>query len=109
MSENERIKEIRKSLNMTMEKFGEQLGVTKTAISNIEKSNRNVTEQMRKSIYREFNINENWFRTGKGDMFNSTDSMAITTDHFDHIKGNGSAKKKSSIIRSRGNDVLLSG
>lgn len=95
MSENERIKEIRKSLNMTMEQFGERLGVTKTAISNIEKSNRNVTEQMRKSIFREFNINENWFRTGNGDMFNSADSMDITSDHFEHLRVNASPQKKA--------------
>lgn len=69
MSENERIKEIRKTLKMTMERFGERLGVTKTAISNIEKSKRNVTEQMRKAICREFNINRDWLRTGNGEMF----------------------------------------
>ena len=69
MIENERIKEIRKSLKMTMERFGERLGVTKTAISNIEKSNRNVTEQMRKAICREFNVNEEWLRSGNGEMF----------------------------------------
>ena len=69
MSENERIKEIRKTLKMTMERFGERLGVTKTAISNIEKSKRNVTEQMRKAICREFNINGDWLRTGNGEMF----------------------------------------
>ena len=69
MIENERIKEIRKSLKMTMERFGERLGVTKTAISNIEKSNRNVTEQMRKAICREFNVSEEWLRTGNGEMF----------------------------------------
>lgn len=69
MSENERIKEIRKTLKMTMERFGERLGVTKTAISNIEKSKRKVTEQMRKAICREFNINGDWLRTGNGEMF----------------------------------------
>lgn len=69
MTENERVKEIRTALNMTLEKFGQQLGVTKVAISNIEKSNRNVTEQMRKAICREYNVNENWLRTGEGSMF----------------------------------------
>lgn len=69
MNENERIKEIRKTLKMTMERFGERLGVTKTAISNIEKSNRNVTEQMRKAICREFNVNKDWLQTGNGEMF----------------------------------------
>ena len=66
---NERIKSIRKSLDLTMEKFGERIGVTRTAISNIESGNRGVTDQMFKSICREFNINEEYLRTGEGKMF----------------------------------------
>lgn len=54
---------------MTLEKFGDKVGVTKVAISNIEKGNRNLTDQMAISICREFNVNENWLRTGEGEMF----------------------------------------
>lgn len=54
---------------MTLEKFGQRLGVTKVAISNIEKGHRNVTEQMRKSICREYNVNELWLMSGQGEMF----------------------------------------
>lgn len=68
-SENERVQEVRKRLGMTLEKFGQRLGVTKVAISNIEKGNRNVTEQMRKSICREYNVNELWLMSGQGEMF----------------------------------------
>ena len=57
MTQGERVKEIRKTLDLTMEKFGEKLGVGKTAISNIESGNRNLTEQMSKSICREYNVN----------------------------------------------------
>lgn len=74
MTENERVKYIRNSLGLTLEKFGSKLGVTKVAISNIEKANRNITEQMRKSICREFNINEDWLRTGKGEIYKKLDS-----------------------------------
>lgn len=63
---NERVKQLRKRLGLTMEKFGDRLGVTRTAISNIEAGNRGVTEQMLRSICREFNVNEVWFRTGEG-------------------------------------------
>lgn len=75
LKENERVREIRTYLNLTMEKFGNRLGVTRTAISNIESGNRNVTEQMRKSICREFGVNEVWLRTGEGgpeNMFTQT-------------------------------------
>lgn len=70
MTINERIKFLRKSLNLTIEKFGEALGVTRAAISNIENGNRNVTDQMFKSICREFNVREEWLRDGIEPMKN---------------------------------------
>lgn len=66
---NERIKELRSSLGLTMEKFGEKLGVKKSAINKIEKGENNITEQMFKSICREYSVNEEWLRTGEGSMF----------------------------------------
>lgn len=68
MTQGERIKEVRKYLGLTLEKFGEKLGVGKTAISKLEKDERKLTDQMTKSICREFNINEEWLRTGTGNM-----------------------------------------
>lgn len=65
---NNRIKIIRTSEKLNMEQFGNRLGVTRSAISRIEKGERNLTEQMILSICREFNINENWLRTGEGKM-----------------------------------------
>lgn len=66
---NERIKELRKILNLTLEAFGKRLGVTKSAMSNIENGKRNTTEQIILSICREYNVNEEWLRNGKGDIF----------------------------------------
>lgn len=73
MTQGERVKEVRKSLGLTLEKFGARLGVTKVAISNIEKGNRNLTEQMTKSICREFNVDYGWLTTGVGEMFVDSD------------------------------------
>ncbi len=69
--QGERIKEVRKSLNLTLEKFGEKLGVGKTAISNIEKGNRNLTEQMALAICREYNVNYDYLIYGDGEMFDN--------------------------------------
>ena len=66
---NERIKELRKNLKLTMKKFGERIGVSEGAVSNIENGNRNVTEQMFKSVCREFNVSEQWLRNGTGSIF----------------------------------------
>ena len=72
MTQGAKVKEIRKTLNLTMEKFGEKLGVGKTAISKIEKNERNLTEQMTKAICREYNVNEEWLKNGCGEMFIQT-------------------------------------
>ena len=69
MTENDRIKEARKSLGLTQDKFGERLGVGRSAISNIEAGSRGVTDQLRLSVCREFNVNEDWMSTGEGSMF----------------------------------------
>lgn len=70
---NERIKTLRKSLGLTLEKFGERIGIKKNSLSQIENGKNNVTEQVFKSICREFNVNENWLRNGEGKMFLQTD------------------------------------
>lgn len=66
---NERVKELRKALGLTLQKFGDRVGVTKQTVSRIENGVNNVTDQMFKSIVREFNVNEQWLRTGEGKMF----------------------------------------
>lgn len=72
MTQGERVREVRKTLGLTLEKFGERLGVGKGAISAIENNNRNLTDQMAKAICREFGISEHWLRTGEGEMIEPT-------------------------------------
>ena len=69
MTQGERIRDLRTSLGLSLEAFGEKLGVTRAAMSNIERGQRNLTDQMAKSICREFNVSERWLRTGEGEMF----------------------------------------
>ena len=77
MTVNERIKIIRTENNLTLEKFGERIGVTKSTISNIENGNRNATEHMIKSICREFNVNYDWLKDGKGEMFDAVPETLV--------------------------------
>lgn len=67
---NERVRELRKELNLTLDKFGERIGLKKSALSLIENGKNGITDQVFKSICREFNVNDDWLRTGEGDMFN---------------------------------------
>lgn len=71
MTDGERVKEIRKSLGYTLEKFGEKIGIKKSALSLIENGKNALTEQNIKSICREFGVREEWLRTGDGEPFGS--------------------------------------
>ena len=67
MTQGDRVKEIRKSLGLTLEKFGQRIGVGKSTISDIENGRRSLSEHMTKSICREFGVDYMWLTTlGKG-------------------------------------------
>ena len=70
---NDRVRILRKNLGLTLEKFGNRLGVGKNAISRIETGKNGVTDQMIKSICREFNVDYIWLTTGEGEMFQDSD------------------------------------
>lgn len=68
----ERIRELRRHLNMTMEEFGARIGLTKSAVSFIESGRNGARDQTVFAICREFGVNEHWLRTGDGEMFEQT-------------------------------------
>lgn len=70
---NERIKDLRKSLGLTQLEFGEQVGVKANTIGNYEIGLRTPSDAVIRAICREFNVNEDWLRTGEGEMFNPQD------------------------------------
>lgn len=67
--ENKRIKEVRLAMNLTMEKFGEKIGMKRNSLSQVENGINSVSNQLRAAVCREFNVNESWLRTGEGEMF----------------------------------------
>lgn len=65
----QRLKEARDTLNLPMSKFGKAIGLTDASISQYENGHRTITPRSMKEIVREYNINKDWLRTGKGQMF----------------------------------------
>lgn len=80
MTQNERVKEVRKTLGLTLEKFGDKLGIKKAAVSKIEKGENSLTDANIKAICREFSVDYMWLTTGEGEMFVETDD-----DFFERI------------------------
>ena len=92
MTQDERIKEVRKSLGLTLEKFGERIGLKKSAVSLIENGKNAVTDANVKAICREFGVDYIWLTTGDGEMFVDTDDDFI--ERIDRIMaGEDDARK----------------
>lgn len=66
---NNRIRQLRKTLNLSQKDFAEKIGLKQNAISYMEKIGSTVKEQNIKTICSQFSVNENWLRTGHGKMF----------------------------------------
>lgn len=108
MTQGERVKEIRKTLGLTLDKFGEKLGVGKTAISKIEKGENNLTEQMTKAICREFGVDYIFLTTGEGEMF--VDSDDDFTEKIDRIMaGENDARKNmiKTLVNASDDDIQV--
>lgn len=69
MTYNERVRALRKELGLTLQAFGDRLGVTRATVSRIENGVNNLSDQMVVSICREYGVSEVWLRDGIGEMF----------------------------------------
>lgn len=66
---NERIKKLRKALDLTQQDFANRLGTTRDNIAGYETGRRSPSVAVISLICREFDVSETWLRTGEGDMF----------------------------------------
>ena len=68
-----RIKQVRKALNLNQAEFGERIGVKQSTVTAYECGNRTPLDAVIAMICKTFNINETWLRTGEGEMFAPVD------------------------------------
>ena len=73
---NERIKKLRRTLDLTQQEFADRLGIKRGGISNYEIGRNEPADSVVSLICREFNVNEEWLRNGTGEMFLPTDRNA---------------------------------
>ena len=66
---NNRIHQIRKSLNLTLKDFAAKIGLSYGTLSDIENGKISITERTIISICSIYNVNEKWLRSGQGEMF----------------------------------------
>lgn len=102
MTENERIRELRKYLGLTLVKFGDAIGISNPAVSMIENGKSAVTDRTRSAIVREFGVSEDWLRTGEGEMFPPKSNLDELTAFFsDTLQEDDDFKRRLLLALSR--------
>lgn len=77
---SERLRILRKTLDLTMDEFGEKLGMTKASISRLEAGLNGASEQTIRLICSTFGVDYFWLTEGKGEMF--VDSLDVIIDEL---------------------------
>lgn len=94
MTIGERVKELRKQINLTQQAFADRLNLKRNTVGSYEVNVVEPSDRTISDICREFNVNETWLRTGEGEMFNQitqSEKLAafladITADEGDDFK-----------------------
>ena len=106
---NERIKKLRKVLDLTQQEFGERLGIKRNTIATYESGRNDPIDAVVSLICKEFNVNEEWLRGGTGEMFKAAPSTALDAlaeeycySHRDYV-----IVEKFSNLSRKDRDVIL--
>lgn len=68
----DRLKSLRKKMGLTQQVFAEKLKVPRNTIGGYEAGKSNPSDGAINNICKTFNVNEDWLRTGQGEMFIKT-------------------------------------
>lgn len=77
MNVGERIKKLRKMLDLTQQKFGERIGIKGNTVAQYELGRNEPIDAVLSLICREFGVNEEWLRTGEGEIFKPAPSDVL--------------------------------
>ena len=68
----DRLKAIRNALKLSQQEFADRIGLNRNTLAGYEIGKSVPMEPIILSICREFSVNEQWLRTGEGEMFSSS-------------------------------------
>jgi transcriptional regulator with XRE-family HTH domain len=96
---HERIRKLRKHLDLTQQEFADRLSVKRGAIANYEIGRNEPTDAVISLICREFNVNEEWLRNGTGEMFVELDKEDLLMEWAGRVLGSDSASFKKRFVK----------
>ena len=80
-----RIKTLRQTLGMSQTEFGKKIGVTRSALSNLDLGITTLKEPLLSLICSVFNVRREWLENGSGEMFEQPDTEAPFYNAFGSI------------------------
>lgn len=96
---NERLKKLRKTLDLTQQELADKLGVKRNTVAQWEIGRNEPSDAIIFSICREFDVNKEWLRTGEGEMFViRSDEEEIAAFLGDVLAEEGETYKKQLIL-----------
>ena len=81
---HDRLKEIRKFLNLSIREFAKEISYSHGVYGQVEHGDRKPTDRIIQLITSRFNINKEWLLTGKGEMF-ASDSPDLRLDKIINV------------------------
>ena len=96
---NERIKKLRKHLDLTQREFGERIGVKGNTITQYEMGRNEPIDAVISLICREFNVREEWLRNGTGEMFIELDKEDMLMEWAGRVLGSETATFKKNFVK----------
>ena len=95
---NERIKQIRSAAKLTQADFAERIGLSRNYIAQVEMGIRDLSDRAIRDICREFNINEEWLRTGDGEMKTENSTAAEISEAVRRVLSDKPESFQSALI-----------
>ena len=94
----DRMRQLRKELNLTQQEFADQLGIKRGAIANYEIGRNAPVDSVIALICRTYNVNEDWLRTGVGEMFVQRSREEEMAAYFGRLMGGNCTDIERAII-----------
>lgn len=95
---HERIKKLRKALDLTQQEFASRIGTSANVLTNYETGRRNPSSSVINNICKTFNVNEHWLRTGEGEMFVQQSKEAELSAAVNRLLSGESSEFKRRLI-----------
>lgn len=90
---NERLKRLRRELNITQQEFADRIGIKRSTMATYESGRNEPIDAVISLICREFDVNEDWLKTGDGEMFEELTDQEKTMKYIAKL-----VKDKDSVV-----------